>query len=70
MGVPSPKKYVAPLTEEERKSAAWNNARPTSDNARRDDYRGLPIHWDQYGKHSIYGWVIEYIQPLESGGKE
>jgi hypothetical protein len=63
------KKHAAPLTEEERK-IAWENAGGRPDGCRRADYRGLPIDWDQFGKHSVYGWFIEYIQPLEEGGKD
>jgi hypothetical protein len=70
MGVPRQKECVAPLTEEDRKIAAWDNACRTSDEHRRRDHRGLTIDWDQFGKHSRYGWLIEYIQPLEQGGDE
>jgi hypothetical protein len=64
------KEYAAPLTEEERKIAAWDNTRKTSDPFRRFDCCGLPLDWDQYNKPSAYGWTVEYILPLEDGGKD
>jgi len=62
--------YAAPLTEEQRKLAAWGNASSTSNDYERSDYRGLPMHWDQFEKRSRYGWIIEYIRPLADGGKD
>ncbi len=70
MSISNKKEYSLSLSEEERKFAAWENARPTSDSYRRFDFCGLPIDWDQFGKPSAYGWVIEYIQPLEEGGRD
>lgn len=70
MGVSDKKKRMAPLSEEERMLAAWENARPTTDDYERIDCDGSLMVWDQYGKNSNYGWVIEYVEPLGEGGRE
>ena len=65
------KEYTLPLSEEDRrKLAGWKNAGGLTNELRLLDRRGLPIDWDQYEKRSQYGWVIEYILPLEEGGKD
>jgi hypothetical protein len=64
------KEQVGPFTEDQRKLAAWGNARKTSNDYERHDHRGLPMHWDQFEKRSLYGWLIEYITPLEGGGRD
>jgi hypothetical protein len=70
MGVLKQKTGRAPFSEEDRKIPAWDNARRTSDPYLRYDYRDIPMDWDQYNKRSIYGWFVEYIVPLEDGGKD
>jgi hypothetical protein len=63
-------KYAAPMTEEERKMAAWKNTGGKPGDCRLNDYRGVPIDWDQFDKQSQYGWVIGYVIPLEMGGTD
>ena len=64
------KEHAALLTEDQRKLAAWENARSASNDYERSDHRGLPMHWDPFERRSRYGWVSEYITPLQDGGKD
>ena len=59
---------LGPVSEEERKAAAWANATPTMDPRIRIDCDGNRIDWSEYGKYSLYGWHIDHIKPLALGG--
>ncbi len=61
---------LGPLSEDERKEAAWANATPTTDPHIRVDCDGRLIDWDEYGKYSQYGWHIDHINPLALGGRD
>lgn len=64
---------MAPIEDVFRKLAAWNKAAPIVGYVASDwrqDCDGRVISWNEYGKHSSYGWEIDHIVPVAIGGSD
>lgn len=60
---------IPKYSEEELKTAAWNNATPYGDGKTyRIDCDGRYIGFAEYGLLTTYGWQIDHIIPKALGG--